>query len=194
MQIPGSKLIGTHILGLQTGTQLAVLKNPVIDPSNLKIEAYEVDGPLLNQRPSFIRIADVRELSDIGMIIDSNDEFIGADDVIVIDKLYKLGFRLIGLNVIDEMKNKLGKVADYTVDTGSFIIQQLSVKRGVIKSITDTELLIHRSQIVEINDREIIVNATPKKLEAVPKKTLNYLNPFRQTPQAGNSNSITTKV
>lgn len=181
-------------MGLQTGSQLAIAKTPIIDPGNLKIVAYEVDGPLLTEKPSFIRIADVRELSDVGMIIDSSDEFIGANDVVAIEKVYKQGFRLIGLNVIDESKRKLGKVDDYSLDTGNFAIQQLSVRRGVLKSLSETELLIHRSQIVEINDISIIVRTTAKKLESIAKTGhLNYMNPFRSTTAQqvdGNSNFV----
>jgi uncharacterized protein YrrD len=191
MLLLGSRLNSTPIMGLQTGTQLAVTKDAIIDPSNLKIVAYEVDGPLLSERPAFIRIADVRELSDVGMIIDSNDEFIGISDVIAIEKIYKLGFKLIGLSVIDESKHKLGKVSDYSLETGSFIIQQLNVKRGTLKSLGETELLIHRSQIVEISDDYIIVRTAAKKLEPISKtQSLSYLNPFRSTtPQAENRKS-----
>lgn len=188
MLLPGSRLIGVPIMGLQTGTRLAITKVPIIDPSNLKIIAYEVDGPLLAERPSFIRIADVRELSDVGMIIDSNDEFIGAHDVIALQKIYELNFKLIGLNVIDETKRKLGKVDSYNLDTGSFIIQQLNVKRGIIKSLADTELLVHRSQIVEINDHTIIVRTAAKKLEPIIKAgQATYLNPFRSNNPQTNS-------
>jgi uncharacterized protein YrrD len=173
-------------MGLQTGTKLASTKFPVIDPSNLKVMAYEVDRLLLAEHPSFIRIADVRELSDVGMIIDSNDEFVVAKDVIALQKIYELGFNLIGLNVIDEIGHKLGKVDDYSLDTDSFVIQQLNVKRGIIKSLADTGLLVHRSQIVEINDRSIIVRTTAQKLDPITKPgQLTYLNPFRSTaPQA----------
>lgn len=176
-------------MGLQTGTRLAVTKSPIIDPSNLKIVAYEVDSPLLAERPAFIRIADVRELSDIGMIIDSNDEFIGVQDVIAIQKIYNLGFKLLGLNVIDEMRHKLGKVEDYSLDTDSFVIQQINVKPSLVKSFANTELLIHRSQIIEINNHAIIVRAAVKKLEPIEKTTrLTYMNPFRsQTPQTNNT-------
>jgi uncharacterized protein YrrD len=189
MLLLGSRLIGTPIMGLQTGTRLAVTKIPIIDPSNLKIIAYEVNSPLLAEHPSFIRIADVRELSDIGMIIDSNDEFIGIKDVVSVQKIYELGFKLIGLSVVDEIGHKLGKVNDYSLDTDSFIIQQLNVKRGIIKSLGDTELLIHRSQIVEINDYVITVRTTAKKLEPITKPShLTYLNPFRSsTPQTNNT-------
>lgn len=182
MLLLGSRLIGTPIMGLQTGTRLAITRVPIIDPSNLKIIAYEVDGPLLDERPSFIRIADVRELSDVGMIIDSNDEFVGAKDVITLRNVYELDFKLIGLAVIDEAGNRLGKVDDYSLDTDNFIIQQLKVKRGIIKSLTDTELLIHRSQIVEINDHNITVRTTAKKLEPITKPgKLTYMNPFRSS-------------
>jgi len=182
MLLLGSKLLKTPIMGLQTGTQLAVIKSPIIDPSNLKIVAYEIDGPLLVDKPSFLRIADVRELSDVGMIIDSSDEFINITDVIAIEKIYKLGFKLIDLNVIDESKRKLGKVDNYTIETNDFVIQQLNVSRGIIKSLSETELLIHRSQIVEINDNAIIVKTTAKKLESIVKSDkLTYMNPFRST-------------
>ena len=182
MLILGSRLIGTPIMGLQTGTRLAVTRVPIIDPSNLKIVAYEVDGPLLVDHPSFIRIADVRELSNVGMIVDSNDEFIGVEDVIAIKKIYDLGFNLLNLNVIDETKHKLGKVDDYSLDTNSFIIQQLNVKQGIIKSLADTELLIHRSQIIEINNQAIIVRTTAKKLDPITKPSqMTYLNPFRSS-------------
>jgi uncharacterized protein YrrD len=193
MLILGSRLIGTPIMGLQTGTRLATTRLPIIDPSNLKIIAYEVEGPMLVEHPSLIRIADVRELSNIGMIIDSSDEFIGIKDVIAINKIYDLGFRLIGMNVIDKTKRKLGKVVDYSLDTDGFFIQQLNVKQGFFKNISNTELLIHRSQIIEINDYSIIVRSTAKKLDPI-KKTLNltYMNPFRSTStQPENSDTHT---
>lgn len=185
MLLLGSRLIGTPIMGLQTGTQLARTAAPIIDPANLKIMAYVVEGPLLADRPSLIRVADVRELSDIGMIIDSNDEFIGVDDVIKIHELYELGFSLVGMNVTDETGHKLGKVDDYSLDSNSFVIQQLSVGRGLIKSLTDTSLLIHRSQIVEINDNHIVVRTTAKKLKSAARADRHpFVNPFRpSSPQ-----------
>ncbi len=182
MLLLGSRLIGTPIMGLQTGTKLAQTAAPLIDPANLKIMAYVVEGPLLVDHPSLIRVADVRELSDIGMIIDSNDEFIGVDDVIKIRELYELEFELVGMNVIDETKRKLGKVDDYSLDSSSFVIQQLSVQRSLIKSLTDTGMLIHRSQIIEINDNHIVVRTTAQKLQSVRQAERRpFVNPFRPT-------------
>lgn len=187
MLILASRLLNIPIMGLQTGAKLAQTKRPIIDPSNLRIIAYEVDGPFLDQRPSLLLVADVRELSNIGMIIDSNDEFISTEDVISVNKIYELDFKLIGFNVVDDRKRRLGKVSNYTIDTGSFVIQQLNVKQGVIKSLTETELLIHRTQIIEINNDEIIVRSASKEVKAkLDTQNLGYINPFRtaSNPQA----------
>jgi len=188
MLILGSRLLHTPVMSLQTGTRLAQTVKPVIDPSNLHIVAYEIDGPLLTEKPSFIRTQDIREYGRLGMIIDSNDELIGLDDVIQVKKNFELGFPLLGLNVIDEQHRKLGKVDDYSLDTGDFIVQQLNVRRGLIRGITDTGLLINRSQIIEINNSAIIVKApTIKSVEPVMQSIRGeFVNPFRNAkPQAG---------
>lgn len=184
MLIAGSRFIKTPIMGLQTGSELAHTEKPVIDPTNLQILAYEVDGPTLDAHPSLLRIADVREFSDIGMIIDSSDEFVSPNDIIKLADIYNLGFDLLGMHVLDEKRRKLGKVISYTIDTAGFYIQQLSVKRPFLKSFNDTELLIHRSQITAINDNEIIVHSQAKIPEPVIESVkASYVNPFRKSPQ-----------
>jgi len=196
MLILGSRLLHTPVMSLQTGTRLAETVSPVIDPSNLRILAYEVDGPLLSEKPSFIRTNDIREYGRLGMIIDSNDELIGLEDVIQIKKMYSLRFPLIGIPVIDEHKRKLGKVDDYTLDTGDFLIQQINVRRGFIMGITDTGLLINRSQIVEINNNAIIVKApSVKSAEPVMQAIRGeFVNPFRTPkPQTGHEAAAKTQ-
>jgi len=168
-------------MSLQTGTRLAHTLRPIINPANLRILAYEVEGPLLTETPSFVRTKDVREYGRLGMIINGNDELIGLSDVIEIEKVYGLQFKLTGMQVIDEHKRKLGKVDDYTLNTDDFVIQQLNVKRGFIRGITDTGLLINRSQIIEINNTSIIVKA-PSIRSAEPVMEAirgEFTNPFR---------------
>ena len=188
MLILGSRLTNTPVMSLQTGTRLAHTQRPIIDPSTLRILAYEVDGPLLTQKPSFVRTNDIREYGRLGMIINSNDELIGLEDVIKIKKIYDLQFPLNGIPVIDEHRRKLGKVEDYTLDTGDFVIQQINVRRGFLQGITDTGLLINRSQILEINNNSIIVKAPAVKSAEPVMQAMRgeFVNPFRTPkPQAG---------
>jgi hypothetical protein len=171
-------------MSLQTGGQLARTKAPLIDPRNLMIIAYELEGPSLDEQPSFLRMADVRELSNLGLIVDSSDEFVGLDDVLKIREVYDFGFELIGKLVLDEHKHKLGKVTGYSIEPGSFMIKQLNVRRPLLKSLTDTELLIDRTQITEVNDTEVIVKNDERQPEPVKHTAKNFANPFRgTTPQ-----------
>nr|HMM62069.1 PRC-barrel domain-containing protein [Candidatus Saccharibacteria bacterium] len=140
MLVLGSRLLSMPVMSLQTGTKLAETNLPLIDPSNLKILAYNVSGPLLGNKKTLLLVSDIRELGKLGMIIDSSDEFVELDDVVAIKKVSDLNFKLIGMAVIDETKRKLGKVEDYSIDTDSFVIQQLHVKRGLLKSLSETEL------------------------------------------------------
>lgn len=185
MLILGKKLLGTPIISLQTGGRLAVTMKPIINPTNLKIIAYELEGPMLIERPAYIRIADIRELSNVGMIVDSIDEIVGQNDVISLQKICKLNFDLVNLTVFNKSKRKLGKINDFVVDTSSFVIQQLKVKNNFFNSFSQPELLIHRSQIIEINDKSVIVkDSVVKKTTKVQEPTpLTFVNPFRaETP------------
>lgn len=181
MLILGSRIANTAIMSLQTGTRIGQAVRPIIDPANLKIFAYEIDGPLLDEHPSFLLTTDVREMSPVGMIVDSSQELVGLFDIIKLKELNDIRFALVGMSVVDDMHHKLGKVEDYTMETGDFVIQQLSVKRGIIRGITDTGLLIHRSQIVEINDQAIIVKSATKEKRVTSRPViLDYVNPFRE--------------
>lgn len=175
-------------MGLQTGSQLANIKRPIIDPTNLRIAAYEIEGPLIEQTPAFIRLEDVREISNLGMIVDSSDEFVLLGDVIKLDAIYNLGFELGGMPVVDEKNHKLGKVVDYTLDTSGFVVQQLTVKRPLLRSLNDTELLIHRAQIIEINNHAIVVHSAAKAPEPELQEVVgSYVNPFRKSNAAPES-------
>lgn len=192
MLIAGNRLLHAPVLGLQTGGELARTKNAVIDPANLKIHAYELQGALLGSEPTLLRIADVREISDIGLIVDSSDEFVAPDDVIKLGELYKLHFDLLGMNVVDVKGSKLGKVNGYTVNTIDFLVHQLSIKRPLLKSFGDTELLIHRSQITEINNEAIIVQSEAEVSEhLINSVRSSYVNPFRSKPAPEQSPSRT---
>lgn len=192
MMLLGSTLTKAPVMGLQTGGEIAQTKSAIIDPATLTIIAYVVEGPLLEDGPWLLRIADVRELSDLGFIVDSTDEFIKPEDVLKVEEVYKLNFTLLDMPVIDEKRSKLGKIIDFTLETGSFTIQQLTVRRPLLKSFNDTELLIHRSQIIEINDDAIVVHSEAKAPEPELHEVVgSYVNPFRKNDSPAPESSDT---
>lgn len=182
----GSALTNAPILGIQTGNELARTKRAIVDPATLTVAAYEVSNiPNSGPQPLLLRMQDVRELSDIGFIIDSVDELVRPEDIIKLNDVYELQFSLIGMRVTDEKRRKIGKVVDFTLETGGFVIQQLTVRRPLLRSLNDTELLIHRSQIIEINNDSIVVHSQAKAPEPELHEVVgSYVNPFRKPAES----------
>lgn len=195
MLITSSKLLNTPVMSLHVGGRVANTKHPIINPNNLRIVAFEVVSPAFRVQ-NFLLADDIREFGPLGMIINDTDELVLEGDVIRLDEIRKLHFTLTGMNVRDEDGKKIGKVSDYTVETDRFEIQQLSVQRGILKSFSDTGLLVHRSQIVEVSDSTIIIKTTKTKLTQpiAQQDRTAFVNPFRapgQTPQP-ESSSVTS--
>lgn len=186
MLVNAERFMNMPVMSLQTGSELARTSRAIIDPRNLSIVAYELEGRLLDQLPTLLRIADVREIGPLGMIIDSVDELVSPSDIVSLKEIFEFNFSLENKAVIDEKKHKIGRVIGCTLATDTFFIQQLIVRRPLLKSLGDTELLIHRSQIVKVTDSHIIVKSA-KVQHKVEKQeratTLSYENPFRKQPQ-----------
>lgn len=180
MLLPLERLTNTPIMSLQTGAQLAHIKRVLVDPRDLTVVAYELEGPTLVEHPSFLRPVDVRELSSLGLIVDSSDEFVGLDDVIKIRQVHDFKFDVVGLDVIDDKKHRLGKVQSFNLDASSFALEQLVVRRPLLKSFSESELLIHRSQIIEVSDERVLVRSTSTR-EPLRQSLREYANPFRSS-------------
>lgn len=187
MLVAASRLIGTPILSMQATGQIANVGSPIIDPTSLKIIAFRLTGPLVNKAAAnILDVSSIREYSRYGMVIDSIDELVEPDDVIKISDILKLNFALNDLKVETKKGSKLGKVSDYVVTDDNFSVQQIIVKRPLIKGFIDPELTIPRKEIVEINDYKIIVKDEEKIIKEKAENEdfiPNFVNPFRKSEQ-----------
>ncbi|MBR5046078.1 hypothetical protein IKX73_00365 [Candidatus Saccharibacteria bacterium] len=184
MLVTGSRLIGTPILSMQASGAIGQISGSIIDPDTLKIVAFYVASPLIKNSENILATKSIREYSKFGCVIDSIDELVAKDDVVKISKILDLNFDLIGLKVETKKGSKLGKVLDFTATDNDFIIQQLIVRRPIAKALIDPELIIPRSEIVEVNDYKIIVKdeeKTIKKKAETVDFIPNFVNPFRKT-------------
>lgn len=194
MLIEGSKLLKYPILSLHTASRIAEVKGLVIDPNFLKVVAFEIDAISSKQR-LFLEASSVREFSKMGMIVDSDEEFVEKDDVIRLKETIDLGFSLDNMKVISKKKAMLGRIEDFIINTEDFQIMQLIVKRPIYKALIDPELVIGRSDIHEINDREIVVKSeegTIMKKSGTLDFVPNFVNPFKDGKYIarGNENSV----
>ena len=196
MLIEGSKLLNYPILSLHTASKIAEVKALIIDPNFLKIVAFEINAASSKQR-LFLETTSVREFSKMGMIVDSDEEFIEQGDVIKLKEMIELGFTLENMKVLSKKKTMLGRVEDFIVTTDDFRVMQLIIKRPIYKSLIDPELVIGRSEIHEINDTEIIVKSeesTIMKKSGALDFVPNFVNPFKDGKYiASENNNSSTK-
>lgn len=191
MLINASKLVNCPVLSLHVGNRIASVSEAIVDPNDLKIIAFRVEGPLVGKDTGeILPIDSIREFSRLGIIIDSIDELVDADDIIRIRDILKLNFNLKGLKVETKKKSKLGKVGDFTVNSSDWHVQQLIVQRPLVKSFLDPELVIDRNRIIEVDDYKVIVKEeveTPKVKATKTEFSPNFINPFREPDFASES-------
>lgn len=185
MLVAYSNLLGTPILSVQAGGTIGYLKSAIVDPDTLKILAFRLQGPSIGPA-NLLDTQSIREYSNLGMVIDDADELVEEGDVIRIKEVLELNFDLLTLKVETKKGSKLGKVVDFTLNPDDYVIQQIIVKRPLIKALNDPELTIPRTEIVEITDYKIIVKDEEKTIKARAEKEdfiPNFVNPFRNSEQ-----------
>lgn len=179
MLISIDRLIGTPILSLQTGIEIAKISDAILDPRQLKIAAFRVSGGRIAENDAVLHPEDIREISDIGMIVDSHESLMSTDGLVRLQEVIDFGFFLNGLRVEDENRRRLGKVKGFSIDPESFYVQQLYIKPPAIKRLSISEFVIHRSQIKSINNDRLVVKSAAIKSEAEVKPRPAFVNPFR---------------
>ena len=184
MLIDGMQLVRCPILSLHVGQPIAEVVSSIIDPNDLKIIGFVVGGGVVGgEIGNILRTESIREYSNIGMIVDSEDVFVSRVDVMKIDEIMSLEFKLAGLKCVTRKGTKLGKIISYTVDTTTFEIMQIVVQRPVLKAFIDPELVISRNEIVEVDDYKVTVKDEEDKIRKRATKedfVPNFINPFRQ--------------
>ena len=186
MLISNEKLSNTPILSIQAGGMIARAGEPIIDPDELKIVGFRTIGPMSKSDANILDVKSIREFSNYGMVIDSADEFVNGEDVIKIRNALELGFNLIGLKVESRKGSKLGKIIGFNCSEGDFMVQQFIVQRPAFKALMDPELLIPRSEVVEVTDTKLIVRDEEKRIKERAEKEdfiPNFMNPFRKNPE-----------
>ena len=109
-------------MSLQTGQPLARIGRPIVNPHDLHVVAFYVEGPRLDFQPAVLFSDDIREFGPMGVIVDGSDNIMNPDGLVRLAKILGYGFELDGIKVIDDHKHKLGTVENYVIDSSDFEI------------------------------------------------------------------------
>jgi len=150
-------LLNKSVLSLRTGSPIATISVPIINPDNLKIEGfYCIDR--FDKSQLVLLYQDIRDVLPNGYVVNDHEALADPKDLVRLKRVMELDFELIGKQVVTVSKEKLGKVSDYATETETMFVQKLYVAQSVLKSLTGGSLSIDRTQVNEITPKRIIIN------------------------------------
>lgn len=165
-----NSLLDKSVLSLRTGSAIATIIGPIINPDNLKIEGFYCEDRF-DKKQLVLVCQDIRDILSNGYVVNDHDVLVEADELVRLQKVMEINFELIGKQVITINKQKVGKVSDYATEVNSMFIQKVYVSQSIMKSLTGGSLSIDRTQINEITPRRIIINELTKKVPAAAPAT-----------------------
>lgn len=159
-----SNLLNKPVLSLRTGGPVAWVAAPIINPNRLNIEGFYVTDSVDRSRLVLL-YQDIREVSVQGYIVNDHDVLAQPSDLVRLQNILSFNYQLIGKPIETVDHEKIGKVSDYAVETATMYIQKLYAAQSLWRSLTAGGLSIDRTQIVEVTNKRIIINAL---LQGVP--------------------------
>jgi uncharacterized protein YrrD len=165
MLLLSSSLLNQPVMSLRTGGQIGLATDPIINPNNLKIEGFYCDN-WFTKTQAILLTQDIRDRIKQGFVVNDYEALTEPEELVRLQNVLKLEFKLLGKPVITTNKTRLGKVNDFAADDVALFIQKIYVSQSLLKSLGTGSLSIDRSQIVEITDRKIVVQEPLKGVKA----------------------------
>lgn len=157
LQLSGA-LTNKQVLSLRTGTPVATVGAPIINPNNLKIEGFYCQDLFDKKQLLVLLYQDIRDLLPQGFVVDDHDVLTPPEELVRLKKVMDLNFQLIGKQVETVGKQKIGKVNDFAVEIETMYVQKLYVSQSLLKSFAGGQLSVDRGRITEITNRRIIIS------------------------------------
>jgi sporulation protein YlmC with PRC-barrel domain len=171
MYAQASQLQSLPVISLQTGETVASTRQLILDISTLEILAFKCEGPRRKQ-PLVLLSRDVRQLAADCIIIDNEDELADPADIVRLGAMLAANYNPIDKTVISDTGRKLGRVEDYSVNLETSRVQKLNVRQSILRSWLGVNLVIDRTQIIDISPKSITVRDSTVKASIMQTKSL----------------------
>lgn len=155
LQLSGT-FLNRPVMSLRTGGHVATIISPIINPNNLKIEAFYCQDNFSRQRLVLLT-QDIRDVINQGFVVNDHDVLSEVGELIRLRKIIEIDLDLMGMPVVTVNKHKVGKINDYATEMKSMYIQKLYVAQPILRSLGGGQLSVDRNQIIEITSRKIVI-------------------------------------
>lgn len=161
MLLLSANLLNKSVLSLRTGSVIAEITGPIINPDNLKIEGFYCQDRY-DKKTLVLLYQDIRDLLPNGYVVNDHEVLVEPEELIRLKSVMDINFQIIGKQVVTTNKEKVGKVSDYATESETMYIQKIYASQSIIKSFTGGSLSIDRNQVNEITPKKIIINELTK--------------------------------
>ena len=163
------------VMSLRGGRRISSTLEPIINPHKLRIEGFYCEDRA-SGIDKVLLIEDVREFSDVGLIVDSEDNLMEPADLVRLEEILDMHYTVHGKRLVTESGKKLGHVEDFAIDDGSFRIEKIYARPNALKTFSSNDYIINRRQIASVNMEQVIVkDAVVKRGEKSRRPSLNPL-------------------
>lgn len=144
-------------MSLRTGTVIATITGPIINPDNLKVEGFYCEDSV-DKTVLVLLYQDIRDMLPQGYVVNDHDVLVEPSELVRLKKVLDLNFELIGKQVVTAGKQKVGKVSDYATETETMFIQKIYASQSLLKSFTGGSLSIDPTQVQEITPSRVVIS------------------------------------
>lgn len=165
-------VLNRNVLSLRTGSVIATITAPLINPNNLKVEGFYCEDRYSHDE-LILLVQDIRDIVQKGYVVNDHDVLVEPDELVRLKDIIDLGYDPIGKQVVTLNKSKVGKITDYAVETESMYIQKLYASQSIFKSLAGGSLSIDRTLVQEITPKQIIISELMEPASARAIATAN---------------------
>lgn len=171
-----SNLVGRPIVSLQTGQVVAWAGPPVLDMATLEVMAFTCHTPH-NNEPLLVMAADIRQYATDCLVIDDEEQLTSPEDIVRFRNTPDQQYSPLGKLVIADTGRRVGIVDDYNINLDTSRVHCLFIKQSFWRSWFAPDVIIDRTQIIDITPEKITVRDSTLTDTVISPKQIPEIHP-----------------
>ncbi|MCX6811216.1 MAG: PRC-barrel domain-containing protein [Candidatus Berkelbacteria bacterium] len=156
MLISSLELKGGEIISLESGSSIGEIRDPIVDPINGKILAFDVGTGFLTKR-LILSSTDIIEWQRNALIVYGMNVLVEPIEVKRVLDLIKKRFKLIGKRALTQKGVNLGRISDIYIDTTTSMVAKYNITHHIFASFLEEGRIIPANLVVKIDNKKGVI-------------------------------------
>ena len=173
MLISANELKDGEIISLESGTVIGKIREPIIDPNNGKVLAFDVRVGFLTKRV-ILSSTDIIEWQHNALIVYGMNVLVEPIEIKRVFDLIKKRARILGKKALTQKGIKLGRIEDVYIDATTGMVAKYNISHHIFANFIEEGRIIPANLVVKIDKKGVIFKdsvAEGDKRKATATKT-----------------------